>query len=312
MDLLLSGNWIAIGEHFRLTFQRTLRIPDDGRTYPLPPGLGRFPILAAAPFSAHLPPGWRGPNSFLIPMYQREALWLGFNNDGPPLALSISIGKVNAISGRVEAGGLHSDPQDYVVCPEQLWLDGINAGQGSIRQFVAMPLGKGYTVEAAITGKEESGGIQIAVYEPKPGAILKKSPEKTSSGGPARSKKPTATMGLGAGGRISQKIYPDPNGIEVWDQTRGVRCDIHIVNSLEYREITGEAPPPTPIDASAYTKRGYPWFDLWEENKSDVSPPEALANLTTIAERDEEIGHSSEEHTVELDPRQVIHVVPDP
>ncbi len=26
-----------------IDFQRTLRIPDDNREYPLPPGLGRFP-----------------------------------------------------------------------------------------------------------------------------------------------------------------------------------------------------------------------------------------------------------------------------
>jgi hypothetical protein len=25
-------------------FKRTLRIPDDGKDYPLPPGLGRFPM----------------------------------------------------------------------------------------------------------------------------------------------------------------------------------------------------------------------------------------------------------------------------
>lgn len=28
----------------RVDFQRTLRIPDDNREYPLPPGLGHFPM----------------------------------------------------------------------------------------------------------------------------------------------------------------------------------------------------------------------------------------------------------------------------
>ena len=28
----------------KVEFQRTLRIPDDGRDYPLPPGLGEFPM----------------------------------------------------------------------------------------------------------------------------------------------------------------------------------------------------------------------------------------------------------------------------
>ena len=27
-----------------IDFQRTLRLPDDGQTYPLPPGLGAFPL----------------------------------------------------------------------------------------------------------------------------------------------------------------------------------------------------------------------------------------------------------------------------
>jgi len=33
-----------------------------------------------------------------------------------------------------------------------------------IRQFVAMPLGSGYSVEEQITGKPEHGGLQIIVY----------------------------------------------------------------------------------------------------------------------------------------------------
>jgi len=41
-------------------------------------------------------------------------------------------------------------------------LDGINAGQGFIRQFVAIPLGSGVTVEAQLTGKEEQGGIEVS------------------------------------------------------------------------------------------------------------------------------------------------------
>ena len=36
-------------------FQRTLRIPDDGRDYPLPPGLGSFPIRHVDDHAARLP-----------------------------------------------------------------------------------------------------------------------------------------------------------------------------------------------------------------------------------------------------------------
>jgi len=42
LDLMIGHERIQIGKHFCVSFQRTLRIPDDGQQYPLPPGLGEF------------------------------------------------------------------------------------------------------------------------------------------------------------------------------------------------------------------------------------------------------------------------------
>jgi ubiquitin len=53
--------------------------------------------------------------------------------------------------------------QDHIVTPNQLWLDGIASTDGTMRQFVAMPLDSGYTVEAQITGADLIGGLQIEV-----------------------------------------------------------------------------------------------------------------------------------------------------
>ena len=50
------------------------------------------------------------------------------------------------------------DPQDYIVYPDQHWLDGINIGEDFIRQFVATPVGLGDTIEAQLTGVEEFVG----------------------------------------------------------------------------------------------------------------------------------------------------------
>ena len=38
-----------------IDLQRTLRIPDDGKHYPLPPGLGSFPLRHLDDFAARLP-----------------------------------------------------------------------------------------------------------------------------------------------------------------------------------------------------------------------------------------------------------------
>ena len=40
-----------------IEFQRTLRIPDDNREYPLPPGLGRFPMEHTEDHPSSLPSG---------------------------------------------------------------------------------------------------------------------------------------------------------------------------------------------------------------------------------------------------------------
>lgn len=41
---------------------------------------------------------------------------------------------------------------------------GIAAGDGFVRQFVAMPLGRGYTIEGQMMGQETFGGVQIEVF----------------------------------------------------------------------------------------------------------------------------------------------------
>ncbi|MCJ7532589.1 MAG: hypothetical protein MUO64_16365 [Anaerolineales bacterium] len=70
----------------------------------------------------------------------------------------VAVGKVNAVSAKPWEQKLLPGEDDYLVCLPQPWLDGINAGEGYIRQFVAMPLGMGYTVEAQVTGEEKFGG----------------------------------------------------------------------------------------------------------------------------------------------------------
>ncbi|KAI4225969.1 MAG: hypothetical protein LQ349_006965, partial [Xanthoria aureola] len=114
-----------------------------------------------------------------IPMYQREAMWINFEARRP-FAVQIYVGGVNAVSGelrtydhaktlrRLTKMANDESIQDYIVAPKQLWLDGIAGKQGYVRQFVAMPLGSGYSVEAQITGHDEAGGIQFMVVPSRP------------------------------------------------------------------------------------------------------------------------------------------------
>ena len=116
---------------------------------------------------------WNKRGGVMLPMYQAEALWLNFstsdvdNRASYPFAIKVATGKINAVSGQDWRKGLNMEPQDYMVSPRQPWLDGYCVEKGLIRQFVAMPLGQGYTVEEQITGEAEHGGLQVLVYPMK-------------------------------------------------------------------------------------------------------------------------------------------------
>ena len=326
---------LVIGD-LQIAFHRTLRIPDDGKNYALPPSLGHFPLKSIQDYRDRVPEKWRDHEGFFFPMYQREAMWLGFQNEKSwkPVALKIGIGKINAVSGEEWNDSLSEGENDYIVAPPQPWLDGINAGDGFIKQFVAMPLGMGYTVEGQVSGKEKFGGIQFVLVEPKEGKFSK--PEYTARYGmgdnfgyqeecdddimfemDSEEAEPVmsgaeaggAEMGLAAGGKMEQNIYPDPHGIDTWDPDNKTVVYIHIVNSMMYRDITGEEPPPTPVSAKLYTQYGYPWFELYDEGMGDVDAPEILQAVKSVKEMDQEKGFTPQQDdtTVDVPKEQVIH-----
>ena len=64
------------------------------------PSLGRFPVRRVADYADRVPAKWREHGGVLLPMYQREAMWLSFSGaHWRPNAVKVAIGKVNAISG---------------------------------------------------------------------------------------------------------------------------------------------------------------------------------------------------------------------
>lgn len=329
-----------------IDFVRTLRIPDDNKQYNLPPGLGSFPLKHVEDYQ-NVPNNWKEHGGVFLPMHQSEAMWLKFNSTWP-FAIKVAAGKINAVSGEswfpelqtehstssVAHDMLAREPKaqeqymqdfhmlqnslpaqhkkhDYMVSPKQPWLDGFNVGKGLIRQFVAMPLGEGYTVEEQLTGKAEHGGIQIIVYPMKPEYFQRILEEKerlmglqmgqeefasaggaftaqisascaTKSRGILRSTEKAVDMGLGAGGFMKQEIYDDPYGIDAWDTTKPMKIFIHLMNSNQYQHVTGESPPTKPLTPIEYQQYNYPWFDYYSDGKV-LEGSEQLAKVDSIA-----------------------------
>jgi hypothetical protein len=332
--------------HCTIEFQRTLRIPDDNRVHGLPPGLGTFPLFHVDDYAGKLPPHWAGHGGVFLPMYQAEAMWIRFHSSYP-FAVKIATGKINAVSGeawtpKLQPGERWVGPaydqlarapedqlqymqsissvapvrvpgaQDYVTIPDQPWLDGFNVGNGQIRQFVAMPLGDGYTVEEQITGEAVHGGLQLIIYplDPRyyspprpvsrgilggllgglnwngyPGEFLTSSASYacTNSLSANACSVQSAQMGLAPGGLMRQEVYTDRHGIAKWDQAHSAKCFVHLLNSQQFEQVTGRRPPTKAPTAENYSRAGLPWYDYYAEGLRAVPGSDKLRQLDSVA-----------------------------
>ncbi|MBK1734859.1 hypothetical protein CKO15_06055 [Halorhodospira abdelmalekii] len=293
--------------HLTINFQRTLRIPDDQRDYPLPPGLGRFPLFHVDDYAAELPAPWARRGGVFLPMHQAEGMWISFKGDYP-FAVKVATGKINAVSGETWTETLTGEPQDYLVVPEQPWLDGYNVGHGRIRQFVATPLGQDETVEEQLTGEAAHGGIQILAY-PMKAAYFEHFFGQRNQFWEGVCSAPTAMspdMGLAAGGLMRQRIHEDPFGLACWEQATTSRCFVHILNSRHFRQVTGYATPQEPPSAELYSMAGLPWFELNDADHAALEGAPPLQQVESLKTRRVREGKPSPEDSATIHPDQIV------
>jgi hypothetical protein len=228
-----------------------------------------------------VPGQWLKHGGVMLPLHQSEAMWINFESDfieehdtEYPFAIKIATGKINAVTGGEWSEGLERQPQNYLVVPKQPWLDGYHVTKDSIRQFVAMPLGEGYTAEGQITGTEEVGGLQIQVYPMKRKAFEKRWPELdmdrisySVDETEIMYCRNSPDMGMASGGLMRQERYADEFDFSEWEQEISSRCFVHLANSRQWKSITGKIPPENPPTARDYSKYGLPWFEYYSDDK---------------------------------------------
>ncbi|MCC5841860.1 MAG: hypothetical protein JJT96_17225 [Opitutales bacterium] len=289
-----------ISTRIAISFQRTLRIPDDGKEYPLPAGLGRFPIEHVDDYADRLPPAWKRHGGVMIPLYQREALWLNFDGSYPT-ALRVGTGKVCCVTGEAWSDRLSKKSQNYLALPEQPWLDGYVVAKGTIRQFVATPVGRGATVEEQLTGRAEWNGMQLQAFPLKAEVYLEQqlfpalrewidnfnrpmSPPDImfSMAAPMSDYSVNEMeMGFGAGGRMKQEIYEDRWSPEAYCRKSTSRCFVHLLNARQWQTVTDKAPPVSPVTEESYRHARLPWFLHYSEQPG-VEASEKLAGIRSV------------------------------
>ena len=253
-----------------LSLQRTVRVTNNDEASNLPPSLGVFDVYKVAEFANNCPKSW-DRDGYFIAMHSQEAMWMSFQNC-EPVAIMVGAGSINAVNGnkfgeKLEQGG-------YLVAPPQPWLDGWKGDDGTVYQFIATEVGENKTIGEQLAETKEHA-ILVSVFKAK-------NPEKLQChrvrqtwgdsefgecdyeaiGGCCLAACSFGTeMGLGKGGKIKQKIYEDPHGLEEWAETPEKTIKIYLINASEFSEITGQTMPP-PISAEEYNGI---WFGLNDE-----------------------------------------------
>jgi hypothetical protein len=277
----ISSDSISIGDYLSISFIRTFRFPDDGKTYPLPNGYGSCPVYNIAV---------QGGGIF-IPMFLSEAMWIKFSSTSwHPNAVKVGVGGINVINGKDWDSRIKTDENDYVVCPPQEWLDGIYVGNDQVRQFVTVLPNSGESLESKIKGCDSVRGIQISVFDAKKNTFPMQKPNPIGDVLFQSAKNPKDdtrfelvpnAKGLGnlnkinelvisGGGKIKQKIYEDPHGVSVWDNSNYGIVNVFIVSVEEFLRITGKAPISSPITYEEAQKKGMPWFKLYDEELESI------------------------------------------
>nr|RBQ93681.1 hypothetical protein FVER53263_01688 [Fusarium verticillioides] len=160
------SNYIEFDDPY-ISFERTIRVPDNGSLNRVPPSLGNFPLFKTDDFGDKLPLSMAEKGWVFIPMYQREGMCVSFESE-KRYAIKIFAGNVNVISGKprmpdatlaYRRPGLPSQKkfiQDYVVTPPQPRIDDVVTKSQEVRQFVTMPVGSGHSVEGQTTDERHT------------------------------------------------------------------------------------------------------------------------------------------------------------
>ncbi len=284
-----------------VVFHRTVRVADGAAPTALPPSLGPMEEFRVRDYAGRCPAGWVPGGTFLA-LHDTEALWMSFRTPGP-VAVLVGAGGVNALTGGklgtalVEGG--------YLVTPPQPWLDGWKAPDGTVYQFVATPhrKGEGLTVGEQLLGAEsQTGAIGLSVHEAKDPAKLEGwgqdaygQPEHWTEHYAAERPRgmsvlasmrergaPWGEMGLGRGGKIRQRVYPDPHGIAAWRETATGAGVVYLVGAEAFQEITGRALPPPTVQAG-YTGA---WFGLADQAHQDLPGSAKFTGLKPAVGKD--------------------------
>ncbi|KAK5996409.1 Uba52-like protein [Cladobotryum mycophilum] len=168
-EVKLSSESIRLDD-LEISFHRTVRVPDNSSMNELPPSLGQFPLFSVNCYTEKLPNSMSRRGGLFFPMYRKSSREkngrpCGFNFDScKRYAIKILVGGINVVSSEpvIETAATALRRRDLPKSRKKM-VGCIAVEPGKVRQFVSMPMGTGYSVEAQIMGDETTGGMQFEI-----------------------------------------------------------------------------------------------------------------------------------------------------
>ena len=233
----LESRQMRLGSGLKVSFQRAQQLTKPAGK--VSPSYGALPIAIdsrAAPAA-----------DLVVPLDDEDAMWIGFvATSEEPVAVRVRVlapEQVDAVTGGKWVDAIAADPQNYVVCPGQSALHGVQIEPDCARQFARVA----QTSNAVGIERLELTSIcsrtDVRAVEAPHGP----SPADRHEG------RSTGIRRFDCPG-VPQTIVVDPHGLGFWS---GARCTVSIalVSPDEYSALTGE-PRLAPLDP-ADTYRGW-------------------------------------------------------
>lgn len=293
-EVILNRGGLNTAAFAELTikFQRTMRIPDEGKKYPLPTGLGQLRLRSVDDFSETAPVAWMQKGGVVMPLARSEALWIWFCSRYC-FAVKIGVGKINALSGEPWIPDLQRKLQNYFLVPDPPGYE----NEEVIRRYVTVPLTTSDSADGPLAGRADIGGIHIHVVPMRAesyyrhggdfilpptikeffmrlifaSVICKELAEidrrHQQRGFERPAAEPTETV---IEETARQEIIEDQYEFSEWDQTQTVRCFVHPCDSSVWRQITGANPWHPPLTSKDYKEASIPWSDDYGDDGKPI------------------------------------------
>ena len=261
-EVVLNRGGLNTDSFIRLSlkFQRAWRIPNDSNSHALPADLGQLPLRSVGDFLRTAPTSWLKNGGVVMPLAESEAPWIWFSSPYR-FAIKIGFGDADVLLGAPWRPGLQRQPQNYLVIPDPSFEEGCEV----IRRFVNMPLGRRRAPTRQGSENVHAQAIQLQItpvraesyYQDEGGFFLRTIEEffMRLIFGPLLSRQLDEIQRrhersdfnkddpfrevtrLTWHERRHQEVLEDPYEFAEWDETRAVRCFVHVCDPLSWQHV---------------------------------------------------------------------------